>query len=246
MQDFHFEFQHIPRPSNTAADALSRASSFYVSALELGRTSELNRQLGWERLREVARQDESYQQAVEEAKKTVGRWKAGEDRLLVEEGGRVKLPADQTVWFLAILEAHEPSFCRHLGVKRTAEAVSRAWWWEGWRKDVEAIVMLCNIYQRFADTTKRQEAPMVTVAATQPWEVVTMDFMSGFVPSSPGKWKGCIVVCDRFTRMMHIKECSTHPTVEEAAKLFVQLVVRAYGVPRKVITDRGTQFDSSL
>ena len=87
---------------------------------------------------------------------------------------------------------------------------------------------------------------MVTVVATQPWEVVTMDFLSGFAPSSPGKWKGCVVVCDRFTRMMHVKECSTHPTAEEAAKLFVQLVVRAHGVPRKVITDRGTQFDSFL
>ena len=70
-------------------------------------------------------------------------------------GGRVKLSADQTVWFLAILEAHEPPFCGHLGVKRTAEAVSRAWWWEGWQKDMEAIVMSCDTCQRFADTTKR-------------------------------------------------------------------------------------------
>ena len=46
--------------------------------------------------------------------------------------------------------------------------------------------------------------------------------------------------------MMHAKECGTHPTAKETAVLFLQLVVRAHGVPRKVITDRGTQFESLL
>ena len=73
-----------------------------------------------------------------------------------------------------------------------------------------------------------------------------MDFLSGFTPSRPGGWKGCVVVCDRFTRMMHVKECPTHPTAQEAAKLFIKLIVRQHGVPRKIITDRGTQFESEL
>ena len=37
-----------------------------------------------------------------------------------------------------------------------------------------------------------------------------------------------------------------HPTAREAAGLFIQLVVRAHGLPRKVISDRGTQFKSEL
>ena len=30
-----------------------------------------------------------------------------------------------------------------------------------------------------------------------------------------------------------MKECSTHPTAKEAAALFIQLVVRAHGVPKE-------------
>ena len=90
------------------------------------------------------------------------------------------------------------------------------------------------------------EAPLTTIIATWPWEVVTMDFLSGFVPSKPGGWKGCVVVCDRFTRIMHVLECPTHPTAQEAAKLFLRLVIRQHGIPRKIITDRGTQFESEL
>ena len=82
--------------------------------------------------------------------------------------------------------------------------------------------------------------------AKAPWKVLTIDFLSGFAPSIPGGWQGCMVVCDRFSRMMHVRECSTHPTAKEAAMLFLQMVVRAHGVPRKVITDRGTQFESLL
>ena len=165
---------------------------------------------------------------------------------MVDEDGRIRIPQNAELRFLVVLEAHEPAFCGHLGVKRTMEAVSRAWWWEGWQADVRAIVTSCDVCQRFSHTTKKQQAPMVTIVATKPWEVVTMDFLSGFVPSSPGGWKGCVVICDRFTRMMHVRECGTHPTAKEAARLFVQLVIRGHGVPDKVITDRGTQFESIL
>ena len=46
--------------------------------------------------------------------------------------------------------------------------------------------------------------------------------------------------------MTHIKECPTHPTAKQAAQLFIQSVVRAHGIPRKVISDQGTKFDSEL
>ena len=246
LQDYHFEFQHIPGPTNTAADALSRAPSYYVSALELGRAAIDNRQLGWRRVVEAAKGDAGYQEALKEAREGRGHWKEEEGGVLVDREGRVRLPQSAELRFLVILEAHEPAFCGHLGAKRTAEAVSRAWWWEGWQGDVRAVVASCDTCQRFASTTKKQQAPMVTIVATRPWEVATMDFLSGFTPSSPGGWKGCVVICDRFTRMMHVRECGTHPTAKEAAKLFIQMVVRGHGVPDKIITDRGTQFESAL
>ena len=117
MQDFHFESQHIPGPSNTAADALSRAPAFYVSVLELGKVSEDNRKLGLERLQEAIPQDNHYQEALAESRQGKGRWKIGTGGVLVDEGGRMRLSKDEALWFLAVLEAHEPPFCGHLGGK---------------------------------------------------------------------------------------------------------------------------------
>ena len=73
-----------------------------------------------------------------------------------------------------------------------------------------------------------------------------MDFLSGVTPSVPGLWTGCVVVCDRFSRMIHVKECPSHPTAEEAARLFIYLVVARHGIPAKIISDRGTQFESAV
>ena len=82
------------------------------------------------------------------------------------------------------------------------------------------------------------EALIEVIVAERLWQVVTIDFLSGFLPSVPGGWQGCIVVCNRFSRIMYVKEYGTHPIAKEAAALFIQLVVRAHRVPRKIISDR--------
>ena len=73
-----------------------------------------------------------------------------------------------------------------------------------------------------------------------------MDFLNGLQKSRPGQWTGCVVVCDHFTKMIHVKECADHPSAADAAQLFLQLVFSHHGMPKKVITDRGTQFESEL
>ena len=77
-----------------------------------------------------------------------------------------------------------------------------------------------NICQRVQTRKRGDEAPIEVIIAEGPWQVVTIDFLSGFVPSVPRGWQGCVVVCDRFSHMMHVKECSTHPTAKKAAALF--------------------------
>ena len=247
LQDYVFDFEHVAGMDNKAADALSRAPDYYISALEIAGASSVDATLGLREIAAVGEGDDEYREEQEKIHKGEGPegWQVIQD-ITVEQGGRMVLPRDKGLRARAILEAHEPPFCGHLGVKKTLEQVSRTWWWLSWKEDVRKLVEACDVCQRGATGTKKNEAPITAILAEGPWEVVTMDFLSGFVPSKPKGWEGCVVICDRFSRMTHIKECSTHPTAKEACGLFIQLVVRAHGLPRKVITDRGTQFDSGL
>ena len=246
LQDYQFEFQHIPGHRNTAADALSRAPDYVISALEIDRETQETACLQWKEVQEAARNDAGYQAKLRDTREGRASWWKEREGLLEDAAGRLLVPEDMRIRYLLILEAHETPFCGHLGVKRTLEKVRRNWEWQSIARDVQQVVGACDLCQRFQGSSKKMEAPLTTIVASWPWEVVTMDFLSGFVPSKPGGWQGCAVVCDRFTRVMHVVKCNTYPTAQEAAKLFIKLVIRQHGVLRKIITDRGTQFESEL
>ena len=246
LSEFSFVFQHIPGPSNAAADALSRSPVECVTAIELQEGPPAS--LCAEDLLTAAQEDAEYAAEVQRVRQSVvpGVWVVDQEGMLRDTLRRVKVPNSQSLRIKLVLEAHEPAYCGHLGVKRTLARLQELWSWDSMGVDVERIVGACDMCQKDAVKRQKDQAPLQTIVVTRPWEVVTMDFLSGLTLSVPGKWTGCVVVCDRFTRMMHVKECSSHPTAEEAARLFMLLVVSRHGVPTRIITDRGTQFDSML
>ena len=106
--------------------------------------------------------------------------------IILDQIGRVILPQDEALQAKIILEAHEPPFCGHFGAKRTCEIVSRNFWWPRLQEDVERLVCTCDVCQRVQSRRKGDEAPIELIVAEGPWQVVTIDFLSGFVPSVPG------------------------------------------------------------
>ena len=246
LSEFAFELEHIPGPSNAVADALSRSPVECVSALEL--MVGAPKTLSPEEVEKAAEGDPQYGRRREEIRR--GEWDSmrtlDDQGLIRDEQGRVEVPRNEALRIKLILEAHEPPFCGHLGARRTEKRLLQQWTWGQMAHDVEKVIRACDVCQKDVPRGERHKAPLQTIVATKPWEVVTMDFLSGLTPSTPGRWEGCVVVCDRFTRMVHVKECPTHPTAEEAARLFLYLVVGRHGMPTKIITDRGTQFESVL
>ena len=88
-------------------------------------------------------------------------------------------------------------------------------------KDVERVVGMCDGCQRAQLSRKKDEAPIEVIVVEGLWEVVTIDFLSGFIPRVPGEWQGCMVVYDRFSWMIYVKECGTYLIAKEAAGLFL-------------------------
>ena len=127
LGDFTFKVSHIPSIENKAADALSRAH--IVSALEVGEEVQQHKLREWEELRRAAARDKEYQDELEKVKsRTSTREREEREGVIIDLVGRVKALCDHLLRAKMILEAHEPPFCGHFGVKKTAEAVARSWW----------------------------------------------------------------------------------------------------------------------
>ena len=85
LADYFFEFQHLPGSDNAAADALSRAPTHFISALELSAVAQQHQQLGREELKEAAKKDDEYKQLSQKVSKGEdNRWIV-EDKLLLDD-----------------------------------------------------------------------------------------------------------------------------------------------------------------
>ena len=73
-----------------------------------------------------------------------------------------------------------------------------------------------------------------------PWECVTMDF----IVSLPivGECGSIMVVVDRFSKYAIFIAAQRHCSAEEAAYLFLKHVVKYWGVPQHIISDRDSRF----
>ena len=54
------------------------------------------------------------------------------------------------------------------------------------------------------------------------------------------------VIVDRLTKSAHFIPVKVTYNAEKLAKLYISEIVRLHGVPRSIISDRGTQFTSKF
>ena len=68
-----------------------------------------------------------------------------------------------------------------------------------------------------------------------------MDFV-GPLPKTPRGKDFILVVVDRLSKMAHFLPCTSDITGTELAQLYVDRIWSLHGLPKSVVTDRGTQF----
>ncbi|XP_063942814.1 uncharacterized protein LOC135150442 [Daucus carota subsp. sativus] len=109
--------------------------------------------------------------------------------------------------------------------------------------DAHAFAKACDSCQRFSNTNKNPAVPLKTLTSPWPFAVWGIDLI-GELPKGKGGMKYAVVAVDYFT-----KWAEAEPLASITARKLVEFVYRAivcrYGVPYKLISDNGKQFDSN-
>jgi len=100
----------------------------------------------------------------------------------------------------------------------------------------------CQATKNNTHPIKAPNQPIITPA--KPWSVVTSDFVTD-LPEMNG-FNAINVVVDKFSKAIVITPCRKDITAEETATLFLNHVWKRYGLPDKIISDRGPQFASQV
>jgi transposase InsO family protein len=77
------------------------------------------------------------------------------------------------------------------------------------------------------------------------WEEISMDFIMG-LPRTQSGYDSIWVIVDRLTKVAHFITVKTTYSRPQLAELYLSRIVCLHGVPKKIVSNRGTQFTSKF
>ncbi|KAM2418624.1 hypothetical protein ACFX1W_025288 [Malus domestica] len=234
LAEFDYKLEYKQGKENVVADALSRRVELMATVLKP--QSHL-----LDRVREGLSHDVQAKNIVEFVKdgKTRRFWL--EDGLLYTKGKRIYVPKWGSLRKEILKECHDSMWAGHPGTHRTLALVSDAYYWPQMRDDVDSYVKTCLVCQQ-DKVEQKQPGGLLEPLPTpsRPWECLTMDFIT-HLPKSDG-CGSIFVVVDRFTKYATFIPAPVECTAEVAARLFLKHVVKYWGVPRSIVSDRDARF----
>ncbi|OMJ11804.1 Gypsy retrotransposon integrase-like protein 1 [Smittium culicis] len=139
---------------------------------------------------------------------------------------------------------HEIHNADHSGIVNTWEKVKLDYYGTELYDIVTEVVNSCEICQRFTGKPKRNNK-MNPISATLPFQIVGIDAIGPINPISEDGNRYMLTAIDYLTKWPIIKAVPDIKTTT-VINFLVHDVVQNYGVPSKLITDRGANFVSDL
>jgi hypothetical protein len=260
IKDYELEINYHPGKANVVADALSRKSQVnmlaaypmpYELAKEFDRLSLrfLNNTQGVTiELEPTLEQDIRKGQKDDE--------KINEIRQLIIDGkGKdFREDAEGVVWFkdrlcvpdiksnqeLILKKAHETAYSIHPGSEKMYQDLKKRFWWYKMKREIAEYVVVCDSCQRIKAEHQRLTGLLQLLQIPQwKWDEIGMDFIVG-LPRTRTGYDSIWVVVDRLTKAAHFIPVKTTYNSAVLAELYMSRIVCLHGVPKKIVSDRGT------
>lgn len=193
------------------------------------------------------------QPMAEETKVLWRQW----DRLIIMESVLVRIfeEADGTVTWPQVIMPREmrSKFLRdlhagvgggHLGRHRTELSVRARAYWPGWHSDVRRALKACIECAQFHRGQPARSAQLAPIVCGEPWELLSLDITGPHTTSSQGHVY-ILTMQDNFTKWAEAFAIRRHTAPIVANILFHQVIMR-FGCPRRILTDRGPEFEGTL
>ena len=263
LQPFAIKYKHVPGATNQGADGLSRTPTFarqaqgipgnttgtldqgyHPSACHvqfLGNTATSLASL-WTN---AIQGDQQYQRLLKEPPEG---WREQEGKVVRpgEQGWITLIPHCYELRTALLAHVHDLPTAGHFGRTKTLSVLRQRWQWPNDTNDVRDYVRSCARCQMAKHVGGKEPGFLIPVQVQEPWEILTLDFISGLPPDESNQHTDCLVIVDKFTKWVVAAPCRANPTTEETAEIFLNEVVYVFGIPKVVISDRGSQFVSKV
>ena len=141
---------------------------------------------------------------------------------------------------------HDHPTAGHPGRDETLQKTQEKYWWPGMKEWIADYVKGCTTCQQNKILTHRQKTPMYRIPSqtgTLPFQSVAMDLITG-LPERCNHNVILTIVDQGCSRAVVFLPCNTTITEAGIAQLYFDHVVRWFGIPKRIISDRDPRFTS--
>ncbi|WVZ76559.1 hypothetical protein U9M48_024524 [Paspalum notatum var. saurae] len=157
---------------------------------------------------------------------------------------RICVPDVDSIKKLILSEAHNTAYSIHPGSTKMYHDLKERFWWYVMKRAVAEYVAVCDTCQRVKAEHQRPACLLQPLKIPEwKWEEISMYFIVG-LPRTQKGYNSIWVVVDRLTKVAHFIPVITTYSGARLAELYISRIVCLHGVPKRIISDRGSQFTS--
>ncbi|KAF2297783.1 hypothetical protein GH714_002805 [Hevea brasiliensis] len=146
---------------------------------------------------------------------------------------------------LLLQECHDTLWAGHLGWQRTLALLKQGYYWHQLEDDVREYTKTCLVCQQDkVDRQKHAGLLQPLLVPTRPWESVSLDFIAGL--PKVREYDHILVIIDRFSKYGTFVPMSRYCSTEDTARAFFKHIVKYWGIPKSMVSDRDGRFIGSF
>jgi hypothetical protein len=269
IKDYDLEIKYTPGKANVVADALSRKSQIQPETTD-DISKKILEDLGKDQIEVVINKGEASVATLviqpslqDEIKKH-----QLEDMFIAEEIRRIRakqsseftLEDDGSLWYKGRIcvpnipdikktileEAHQTPYTLHPGSTKMYMDLKGTFWWNNMKREIAKFISECDTCQRVKAEHQNPTGLMQPLPIPEwKWEEIGMDFITG-LPKTQQHKDAIWVIIDRLTKTAHFIPINQKYSCERLAKIYIKEIVSKHGVPKKIVSDRGSVFTSAF
>ena len=131
----------------------------------------------------------------------------------------------------------------HLRSGRTVELIKECFYWPKMTEDANRFVTKLCTCVKSKKPSITHEAPMKSITSSSPLQLAGIDFPH--LDPCSGGYEYLLVITDHFKRFVKVYPTTNKSARTAAEKLYNDFKMR-YGIPEKLLSDRGREFENEL